>query len=67
MCQLKAVVERAGRRETVMESVTGLEVTPDGVILSTYFEEPLTVRGVRISTIDFLGGAIVLAADGQAA
>jgi len=60
MCQLKAVVEREDRCETVMESVTGLEVTEDGVILSTYFEEPLTLRGVRVRSIDLLNGSILL-------
>lgn len=60
MCQLKAVVERQGSRETVMESVTTVDVTRDGVILSTYFEEPLTLRGVRIRSVDLLNGAILL-------
>ena len=61
MCQLKAVVERDNHCETVMESVTGVEVTAEGVILSTYFEEPLRVEGVKIRSIDLLSGAIVLA------
>lgn len=60
MCQLKAVVERQGSRETVMESVTAVDVTADGVILSTYFEEPLTLRGVRIRSVDLLNGSILL-------
>jgi predicted RNA-binding protein len=63
MCQLKAVVERQGSRETVMESVTVVDVTADGVVLSTYFEEPLTLKGMRIRKIDFLGGSIVLTED----
>jgi predicted RNA-binding protein len=60
MCQLKAVVEREDCCETVMESVTSAEETAEGVILSTYFEEPLTVQGVRIKRIDLLNGAILL-------
>jgi len=63
MCQLKVVVERQGDLETVMESITALEVTADGVVLNTYFEEPMTVPGVRIRRIDFLGGSVVLTAD----
>ncbi len=63
MCQLNAVVERDGIRETVLESVTALEVTEDGVILSTYFEEPMTVAGVSVKSIDFLGGSVLLVAD----
>jgi predicted RNA-binding protein len=66
VCQINVVVEREGNREPVMESVTGLEVTEDGVVLSTFFEEPLTVRGVHIASIDFLGGSVVLAPDRDA-
>jgi predicted RNA-binding protein len=60
MCQLKAVVERENCCETLMESVTSLEVIGDGVILSTYFEEPLTVHGVQVRSINLLTGAIML-------
>ncbi len=65
MCQLKAVVERQGSRETVMESVTTVDVTADGVVLSTYFEEPLTLSGVRVRSVDLLNGFILLMADEQ--
>ncbi len=60
MCQLKAVVERQGSQETVMESVTVVDVTADAVILSTYFEEPLTLKGMRIRSVDLLNGSIFL-------
>ena len=63
MCQIRAVVEHNGEQETVMESVTALEVVEDGVVLSTFFEEPKRVSGVVIEKIDFLGGAVVLKAD----
>ena len=63
MCQINVVVEREGGREPVMEAVTGLEVTDDGVVLSTFFEEPLKVPGVHIGSIDFLGGSVVLVPD----
>jgi len=60
MCQISAVVERNGEQETVMESVTALEVIDNGVVLSTFFEEPKTIANVVIEKIDFLGGAVVL-------
>lgn len=63
MCQLNVVMEREGRQETLMEGVTGLEVTELGIILRTYFEEPMTVGQASIKSIDFLGGAVVLAPD----
>jgi len=62
MCQISAVVERNGEQETVMESVTALEVIDNGVVLSTFFEEPKTIHDVVIEKIDFLGGAVVLKA-----
>ena len=69
MCQLRAVIERDGEKETVMDSVTALEVVDDGVVLNTFFEEPRKVTNVMIKRIDFLGGAVVLnpvsAADGE--
>lgn len=65
MCQLKAIVEQQdGSREMVMESVTSVAATPEGVVLSTYFEEPLTVPDAWIRTVDFLGGSVVLAIKG---
>jgi len=60
MCQLRAVVQRDEHQETVMESVTGLEVVGDDVVLSTFFEDPLTIAGVEIKKIDFLGGSVLL-------
>lgn len=60
MCQLRAVIEKDGKQETVMESVTSLEVVDDGVVLSTFFEDPKKIAGVAVQSIDFLGGAVVL-------
>ncbi len=60
MCQISAVVERDGAQETVMEAVTSLEVVENGVVLSTFFEEPKIISDVVIEKIDFLGGAVVL-------
>jgi len=45
MCQLRAVLERDGKEEPVMESITALDVVDDGVVLSTFFEEPMKIDG----------------------
>lgn len=63
MCQISVFVEEEGKREIVMENVTGLEVTPGGLVLSAFFEEPKTLPDVVISRIDFLGGKVILARD----
>lgn len=63
MCQINVFVEREGQQEPIMESVTGLDIRADGIVLTTFFEDPLVVPDVHIKSIDFLGGAVVLAPD----
>ncbi len=60
MCQLNVILERDGKSEPIMESVTALEVTPEAIVISTFFEEPVSVKNAHISRIDFLGGTVVL-------
>ncbi|MFP7753778.1 CooT family nickel-binding protein [Thermodesulfobacteriota bacterium B35] len=60
MCQISAIMEKDGREETLMEGVTALDVTADGILLSTFFEEPRLVPGAVIRRIDFLGGRLIL-------
>ena len=61
MCQATAYLAREGqeRSEEIMQDVILLETTADGVRLSTFFEEPQTVRA-RIGRIDFLKHTIML-------
>jgi predicted RNA-binding protein len=63
MCQISAVLVRDGRQEKIMDSVTELEVTPEGIRLVTLFEEPKLLPGARITKIDFMGGTLTLAAE----
>lgn len=63
MCQISVVVENKGEQEKVMDNVTGLQVTDEGVTLTTFFEEPLSVPDVLIAKIDFLGGKVILQPD----
>jgi predicted RNA-binding protein len=60
MCQISVVVAQDGGEEKLMDNVTRLDVNQDGVVLTTFFEEPLTVPDVVITRIDFLGGKVVL-------
>ena len=60
MCQISVVVEHDGEQEKVMDNVTGLQVTDEGVVLTTFFEEPLSISDVVISRIDFLGGKVFI-------
>lgn len=61
MCQMKVLLERDGREELILENVTLLEQTGDGLRVSTLFEEPRLVPGV-LARIDFLAGRVVLRA-----
>ena len=60
MCQMNVVLEHDGRQEKVMDNVTSLEVTGDGIVVSTLFEEPKLVQAARVKSIDFLGGTVTL-------
>ncbi len=60
MCQINVVVRQNEEQRVVREAVTTLEVLPHGVLLHSFFEEPLEVPGVRIKKIDFLDGTVFL-------
>ena len=60
MCQMKVMLDKEGQQELVMEDVTKLEVTKDGIRVSTFFEEPKTVPGVTVKTIDFTSSTLTL-------
>ncbi len=60
MCQMKVMLDKEGQQELVMEDVTKLEVAEDGITVSTLFEEPKTVSGVAVKTIDFMSGTLIL-------
>jgi len=61
VCQATAFLARDGQEqvEEIMQDVILLETTADGVRLSTFFEEPQTVRA-RIGRIDFLKHTVTL-------
>ena len=48
MCQMKVVLAQDGEQEKIMENVTHLEVTDEGVLVSTFFEEPKLVKSAWV-------------------
>ncbi|HKJ14957.1 MAG: CooT family nickel-binding protein [Desulfobulbaceae bacterium] len=60
MCQMNVVLKNNGRQENIMENVTNLEVTNEGVLVSAFFEDPKLVKSARVKSIDFLGGTVTL-------
>ena len=57
---MNVVLDRDGEEESIMRNVTLLEVTDDGVLVSTLFEEPKLVKSARVKNIDFLNGKVTL-------
>jgi len=60
MCQMNVVLEHDGEQEKIMDNVTHLEVTGEGVLVSTLFEEPKMVKSAWVKNIDVTDGTIIL-------
>jgi len=60
MCQMNVVLEHDGEQEKIMANATHLEVTGEGVFVSTLFEEPKLVKSAWVKNIDFLDGTVTL-------
>ena len=60
MCQMNVVLDLDGEQEKIMENVTHLEVTAEGVLVSAFFEEPKLIKSAWVKNIDFLGGTVTL-------
>jgi predicted RNA-binding protein len=60
MCQMTVVLDHDGEQEKIMNNVTLLEVTDEGVLVSTLFEEPKLVKSAWVKNIDFLNGRVTL-------
>jgi len=57
---MNVVLEHGGEQEKIMDNVTHLEVTDEGVVVSTLFEEPKLVKSAWVKDIDFQSGLVVL-------
>lgn len=62
MCQMSVILEKAEQQEKIMENVSLLEVTPEGIRISTLFEEPQLLPNTMVKKIDFLEGTVTLSA-----
>jgi predicted RNA-binding protein len=57
---MNVVLEHDGEQEKIMDNATHLEVTGEGVVVSTLFEEPKLVKSAWVKNIDFQGGTVIL-------
>ena len=60
MCQIRVVLEAKGEQETIMEDVTKLQITQEGIVVSSLFEDPKLVPGVKVKEIDFLNNTALV-------
>ena len=62
MCQMSAVLDQNGEQQKILDNVTQVEVSPEGVTLIALFEEPKLMEQTKIKKIDFLTGKLTLIA-----
>ncbi len=64
MCQAKVYLRQDGQEIEIMKEVIGIEITEEGLILKSFFEEPKEIKG-RIREIDFLKHSVIIEPEGQ--
>ncbi len=60
MCQMCVLVEKDNKTEKILEEVIKVEIMNNGIMVSSYFEEPKFIDNVRIKEIDCLGSTVTL-------
>ena len=60
MCQMRIVLKQDDQEKVVLENAAFLSVTDDGIMVNALFEEPHRIRGVAITSMDFLENKIML-------
>ncbi len=60
MCQMNVVLDKNGETEKLLDEVTKLEVTPEGVVLSTFFESDKLIPRATVKEIDFIKTTVTL-------
>jgi predicted RNA-binding protein len=62
---MRVILETAAGPHQVMEDATGLEVTPDGILLASLFDEPRLIAGSAVKKIDFMATLVTLTSRGE--
>ncbi len=60
MCQMRVVLEQNDKNETIIEEVTKIEISDNGLILSTFFDEPKFIDNAMVKEIDCLGSTVII-------
>lgn len=62
MCQMSVMLEKEDQPEELLtENASTLEVKEEGVEISSLFDPPQVVPGVRVVRIDFMNNKVFLA------
>ena len=67
MCQMRVIMETTAGTEQIMEEVTGLEITPEGIMLTSLFDDPRLIPGSTVKKIDFMTTLVTLGPRGLSA
>ncbi len=65
MCQMRVIMETDSGPKQIMEEVTGLKVTPEGIMLTSLFDEPRLIPGSTVKKIDFMATVVTLSPRGD--
>ena len=60
MCQMCVVVEKGEKTEKIIEEVVKVEIKNNGIMVSTFFDDPKFIDNVMIKEIDCLGSTVTL-------
>lgn len=60
MCQMNLFLQNNEQQEKILENISALEMRPEGILVSTLFEEPKLLKNTKLVKIDFLGGQTTL-------
>ncbi len=60
MCMMKIILKQGGREEVILENAATLEVNATGVVVGAMFEQPKTIPGAEVRSIDFLNGRVMV-------
>ena len=64
MCQMRVMMENNTGCEQIMDDVTGLVVTSEGIVLESLFDEPRLIAGSAVKKIDFMATLVTLSPSG---
>jgi predicted RNA-binding protein len=59
MCQARVFLEEDGEEKEIMKDVIAIEVTPEGLVLKSFFDDPKEISG-QIVKIDFLKHTVLV-------